>query len=264
MGKNKSINFLDLLIKILTIFLLFGAILLLGIYLKKMLNPKEMPKQTLIVNEAREIKTVEKKDDKNQSKVSPKEEKTIEKNSSGQKLYTEDEMQEILQMMIDQMQELNDSNQNKEKDGSDLLTQSLMQVEEEQNLNDSPIKELDASKLKAQEKKKNDTFNKVIINKSSYDSNNINKLQEEIGSIIKSVSSSDTKSKYTKSIKKELKVRKDSMRFIVVRRGDTLSHIAKRAYGRVSAYKKILDANRDLIRNKNRIYVGQKLRIPKL
>ena len=38
------------------------------------------------------------------------------------------------------------------------------------------------------------------------------------------------------------------MRIIVVKRGDTLSKIALRAYGSVNAYTKILEANRDLIK----------------
>ena len=54
------------------------------------------------------------------------------------------------------------------------------------------------------------------------------------------------------------------MRVIVVKRGDTLSKIALRAYGRVSAYHKLVEANRDLIKNPNHIFIGQKLRIPTL
>ena len=44
--------------------------------------------------------------------------------------------------------------------------------------------------------------------------------------------------------------------------GDTLGAIAKRYYGKASAYMKIFEANRDIIENPDRIYPGQKIRIP--
>ena len=50
----------------------------------------------------------------------------------------------------------------------------------------------------------------------------------------------------------------------VVRRGDTLWGIAKRHYGKGSAYRRIYGANRRRIRNPNRIYPRQRLYIPPL
>jgi len=47
-------------------------------------------------------------------------------------------------------------------------------------------------------------------------------------------------------------------------RGDTLSGIAKKYYGKASLYPKIFAANRDQLDNPDKIKVGQKLRIPKL
>ena len=44
--------------------------------------------------------------------------------------------------------------------------------------------------------------------------------------------------------------------------GDTLGGIAKRYYGKASAYMKIFEANRDIIEDPNKIYPGQKIRIP--
>lgn len=44
--------------------------------------------------------------------------------------------------------------------------------------------------------------------------------------------------------------------------GDTLGAIAKRYYGKASAYVKIFEANRDIIDDPNKIYPGQKIRIP--
>jgi hypothetical protein len=44
--------------------------------------------------------------------------------------------------------------------------------------------------------------------------------------------------------------------------GDTLSKIAKRYYGDANQYMKIFEANRDQLKNPDRIDVGQKLKIP--
>ena len=44
--------------------------------------------------------------------------------------------------------------------------------------------------------------------------------------------------------------------------GDTLGGIAKKYYGKASAYMKIFEANRDIIDDPNKIYPGQKIRIP--
>jgi nucleoid-associated protein YgaU len=44
--------------------------------------------------------------------------------------------------------------------------------------------------------------------------------------------------------------------------GDTLSAIAKRYYGKASEYPRIFEANREVIKNPDLIFVGQKIRIP--
>ena len=48
----------------------------------------------------------------------------------------------------------------------------------------------------------------------------------------------------------------------VVAKGDTLSRIAKRVYGKSTDWSRIYDANRDQIPNPNLIYPGQQLNIP--
>ena len=45
--------------------------------------------------------------------------------------------------------------------------------------------------------------------------------------------------------------------------GDTLSGIAKKYYGNANDYMKIFEANKPMLSNPDRIYPGQKLRIPK-
>lgn len=44
--------------------------------------------------------------------------------------------------------------------------------------------------------------------------------------------------------------------------GDTLGGIAKKFYGKAGAYMKIFEANKDIISDPNKIYPGQKIRIP--
>jgi nucleoid-associated protein YgaU len=50
--------------------------------------------------------------------------------------------------------------------------------------------------------------------------------------------------------------------FHVVEKGETLSKIAEQYYGDKMLYPKIFEANRDTLKDPNKIQVGQKLRIP--
>lgn len=51
-------------------------------------------------------------------------------------------------------------------------------------------------------------------------------------------------------------------RFVTVEKGDTLSAISKRVYGDPNKYQKIFDANKPMLKDVNKIYPGQVLRIP--
>lgn len=44
--------------------------------------------------------------------------------------------------------------------------------------------------------------------------------------------------------------------------GDTLSRIAKHEYGDANDWKRIYEANRDILKDPDKIYPGQKLKIP--
>ena len=50
--------------------------------------------------------------------------------------------------------------------------------------------------------------------------------------------------------------------YYVIQKGDTLSKIAKRYYGDAMAYPKIFEANREVIQDPDKIFPGQKIRIP--
>ena len=263
---KKSSSFLDNLIKVLTLFLLLGLLVLVGFNIRD--KVKESDKNRSIVMEKQiKITPVSKEIDieKIGNKVDDK-----ESEQEHQRVYTEEEMQEILQTMIDEMEtnqsdntieEQNDTKiSNTENDlGKRLEDIEVDKVDDEENISVENIKKVEAKKSD-KEQKIHDTYNKVEVSNSNYSDKNIESLTKEIGALIKN--KNEKTSNFTSEISKEVEVRKDAMRIIVVKRGDTLSMIAKRAYGNSEMFKKILKANRDLIKNPNRIYVGQKLRVP--
>ena len=51
-------------------------------------------------------------------------------------------------------------------------------------------------------------------------------------------------------------------RFVTVKKGDTLSAIAKAEYGDANKYQKIFEANKPMLSHPDKIYPGQVLRIP--
>jgi nucleoid-associated protein YgaU len=53
-----------------------------------------------------------------------------------------------------------------------------------------------------------------------------------------------------------------SERTYTVQKGDSLSKIAKREYGDAQQWRRIFEANRNLIDNPDLIYPGQVLRLP--
>jgi nucleoid-associated protein YgaU len=54
----------------------------------------------------------------------------------------------------------------------------------------------------------------------------------------------------------------DATQWHVVEKGETLSKISKQYYGDSTLYMKIFDANKDVLKDPDRIQIGQKLRIP--
>ena len=55
---------------------------------------------------------------------------------------------------------------------------------------------------------------------------------------------------------------KEKVEYYEIVSGDTLGGIAKRFYGKASLYTRIHAANKELIPDPNKIYPGQKIRIP--
>lgn len=111
--------------------------------------------------------------------------------------------------------------------------------------------------------KEGNHFNKVILTKTKVaqvQNASLMELSNSLDAIINETDTTD--SNYENQLKKEIMFREQEMRYIVVQKGDTLSKIAKRAYGNSDAYTKIFSANPEVINNPNHIFVGQRLRIP--
>jgi nucleoid-associated protein YgaU len=54
----------------------------------------------------------------------------------------------------------------------------------------------------------------------------------------------------------------DTSRIYVVQGGDSLSKISKKFYGDANSWKRIFEANKDIVKNPDLIQPGWKLRIP--
>ena len=116
-------------------------------------------------------------------------------------------------------------------------------------------------------KKQVDVYNKVNV-QNTQGTDSLSQLSELITSEIEDATVSSTTTttneedkEYSTDIKKEVVFREKEMRIIIVKKGDTLGKLAKRAYGNVMEYKRIYKANPEITRP-DRIYIGQKIRIP--
>jgi len=195
-----------------------------------------------------------------------------------------EEIAKVVQMVMSQIKnkkiEVLNKNEIKQKETTSILNNEL--ISELSNTDTDSInnqdKQLEDALNNISEKTKDtsiksdnkviDTYNKVNVSESTGD-DELSKLSNQISTLISDKSASeqiDNSKKeevYTQSLKKEIVTRKNEMRIIVVRKGDTLGKIAKRAYGNVMEYRKIYKANPDMLKRPDRIYIGQKLRIPK-
>jgi len=119
------------------------------------------------------------------------------------------------------------------------------------------------SKAKARQpapQRAKDNFNKVVVDDQQTD--DLAQLTTEIDQLVQEEIVSPTEKKYDSTVKKEIEERQNEMRTIVVEEGDSLMSIAVRAYHDASQYTKILKANPGIIKNPDRIFVGQVLRVP--
>lgn len=55
----------------------------------------------------------------------------------------------------------------------------------------------------------------------------------------------------------------ETVEYYIIEKGDSLWKIAEKTYGNGSQYEKIFEENREVIKDPNLIFPGQKIRIPK-
>ena len=115
---------------------------------------------------------------------------------------------------------------------------------------------------------KTNTYNKIVLKKSDTNNNltdELTQLSMEISNVIDSDNddgTDTTSSTYTSSLSQEANTRSKEMRYHIVKKGDTLAGIALKIYGSSQDYIKLYDANPDILRRADKIYIGQRLRIP--
>jgi nucleoid-associated protein YgaU len=210
---------------------------------------------------------------------------SVQKAIGNEQKMSPEEIAKVVQMVMSQMaskseEEPQDQDTAKKEEPAVVLDTELISAlsgtdtdsvdDEDQKLEDAlnNINETTKDTSIKNDDKAVDTYNKVKISENTGD-DELSKLSSQISSLISDKTTSDQTNNskkektYTESLKQEVVTRKNEMRIIVVRKGDTLGRIAKRAYGNVMEYKKIYKANPDILKRPDRIYVGQKLRIPK-
>ena len=85
---------------------------------------------------------------------------------------------------------------------------------------------------------------------------------EKAKPVAKQVSASVEKPQPTEALAKMAKVPALAAQQYTVKSGDTLSKLAERFYSAPGKWEKIYDANKDILKNPNYIYIGMKLTIP--
>ena len=55
---------------------------------------------------------------------------------------------------------------------------------------------------------------------------------------------------------------KEKVEYYIIKSGDNLSKISKQFYGDPNKYNRIFEANREVIKDADKIFPGQKIRIP--
>jgi nucleoid-associated protein YgaU len=166
-------------------------------------------------------------------------------------------------------------NKNKKKesiDNSSTPTNKEERIEETQlmkSLSNADVDSLSSISKDDDEKKSTldediDIYNKVVLKENTSKNNDaLSQLSDELSSVIDTESSAPTaNNSYTESITQEVEIRKQEMRYYIVKDGDTLTKIAKRFYGKGMEYNKIYQANPDILRRPDKISIGQRLRIP--
>ncbi|CAA6827203.1 MAG: Ferric siderophore transport system, periplasmic binding protein TonB [uncultured Sulfurovum sp.] len=139
---------------------------------------------------------------------------------------------------------------------------SQMNIPKEVSL-EQQLDEVNNQNFNTQDLEKTNHYNKIVLTHNALTevkNASLVELSSNLNSIVNE--KIDAPSDYAQTLTKEIQFRENEMRVIIVQKGDTLSRIAKKAYGNRNAYQKIFSANPEIIKNPNQIFIGQRLRIP--
>jgi LysM repeat protein len=220
---NNRENYLLIFFKILVIILLLGVLFFGYLYILK--------RDNLIKDE---------KIERSSSKAIIKEDVKEKIIGSTKKNLSQEDIANIVRIV---MNKLNKERRSRDMSDDDYTKELLLQDNSSKSFKDKGnLKDINHYNKVFIKSPKDDIFSKLSLDISSKPLNRDRK--------------------YTKAITKEIATRSNEMRIIVVKAGDSLSKIAKRAYGDYESYVKILEANPEIIKNPNEIYAGQRLRVP--
>ena len=251
MPKKENESILNILIKVLFIIFLITLIIVGYIFIAK--------EQTLSVSPTEKQRMVYK----------IHEEPISKEHQSKERRLSSEEIKQIVQIVIAELDSVSKKVATKEKPS--ITKDGLVQDDEsfiKVLILESTEEEIDTTPPAKNRLSLKDInhYNKVVINSDETIKRDEEKLPQDLSSKLDDVLGMAMEDKdsteYTRMISKELDVRSNEMRVIVVQKGDTLSKIAYRAYGDYDAYPRIFLANPEVIRNPDQIFVGQKLRIP--
>ena len=147
------------------------------------------------------------------------------------------------------------------------IIMAQMNTQKEPSL-ETQLTAVESTKFTPKQLKESNHYNKIILNDHQLNTDEtiqnkaLVELTNDMNSILEEPVEDKVATNYSTAIKKEVAYRENEMRIIVVKKGDTLSRIAKRAYGNYNDYPKIFSANPEIIKNPNQIFEGMRLRIP--
>jgi len=248
-------DYLTLILKVLVIILLLGLIFFGYLYGSKRTNIDKNSKLKI-------SQEIVKENDKVADKIEVINRKREDKSQLN---LTQDDIANIVKIVMNKMSQtkkkhiVSDDEYTKE-----LLYQEVDRLNSHKRLN---TKSINTKKIVQAKVKLNDInhYNKIVIKnpkEDKYTNDTLSTLSIKLNHAINDNSLYKNSSNYAKEITKEIKIRSNEMRIIIVEKGDSLSKIAKRAYGDYDSYVKIFEANPEIIKNPNEIYAGQRLRIP--
>jgi hypothetical protein len=264
----ETTNSLRQIVKVGLGVLLLGFLGVGSVYLVNYLSTEKKEKDATTVNTSNEL---QEKHEESLPKI------IIDKKSLPQSIQLQKSQVEILkEIQLNATDSLKEDSPFKSKEHN-AIKNKVIALPETSNMNVEDINHIVEIILNKQKVEKHSTLEEELLHaeiesspkRTLQETNHYNKVvlssNKEDGRLNRLIQNSTEKeqsSSYEKSLKSESSVRLSEMRIIVVKRGDTLSKLAKKAYGDIHAYDKIFKANPEIIKNPDEIFVGQKIRIP--